>query len=410
MPEKTYNASTTTLQSGFPGVFRFPKYTVLWLSETISLIGDRILMIALIALIYRRTQSAAGLGLLSMLKAIPALVLASVAGVFVDRWSRKWTMVISNLIQGSLVLLLPVAGVLPAIFAIYLGMSVVSQFFMPARSASIPDLVPNGMLTAANSLFAIGFVGAMVVGPALGGWITERYGPDMAFLVDSFTFFVPAIAVACLSMPKAERVSARRSFAGEWKEGLALASGVPDVRAALILLGAAMTQVAGLSVLGMVLFDQRFGAGASGLGAAMSSMGAGMLAGAAAQGHLRRFMSAKRLAAAGAVVAGAGTAALAWMPSLPLCAACAALLGLGLISVQANSQTILQGVPAELRCRALGLGQAVSGSVTFLAAASLGSLAKYVPVHNAVLACGLAPIIAGICVLASRSRTPRNMS
>jgi predicted MFS family arabinose efflux permease len=376
-------------------------YTVLWLSETISLVGDRILMVALIAMVYRRTESAASLGLLSMLKAIPALVLASIAGVFVDRWPRKWTMVISNLIQGSLVLLIPVTGSLPAIFGIYLGMSVVSQFFVPARSASIPDLVPPEKLVAANSSFAIGLVGAIVVGPALGGWISDRYGPDMAFYVDSLTFFVPAVAVACLPIPQARRAPASSSFSGEWREGLALVRDSPDIQGALILIGVAMMQAAGLSVLGIVLLDRRFGASASGLGSVMSTMGAGMLAGAAAQGGLRRLMSGKRLAAAGAIAAGFGMAALPWMPSLPLCMACSFILGLGFISVQANAQAILQGAPERLRCRALGLGQAVAGSVTFLAAALLGILAKRIPIQVAVLACGMAPVLAGIGILMS---------
>jgi len=318
------------------GALRYPKFTVLWISETISLTGDRILLVALIALIYRQTQSATSVGLLSMIKAVPALVLGTIAGVFVDRWSHKWTMVIANLLQGLLVLLIPMTNILPIIFAVYLGMSIISQFFAPARSATIPDLVPEEMLLAANSLFAIGIVASIVIGPAIGGWITDLYGLDTAFYVDALTFLVPAIAVGCLVLPKVERSSARRALTGEWREGLTLVRNNADIQAALILIGATMMQIASLSVLGIIILDQQLGIGAAGLGALMSFMGVGMLIGAIAQNFLKRHFSHKQLAAAGAIVAGLGVTALPWMPSLSLCMACTLTLGLGFATVQAK--------------------------------------------------------------------------
>ena len=69
------------------------------------MVGDRLLMVALITLVYDRTGSAGVVGMLMVFKAIPALLLGSLAGVFVDRWNRKWIMVIANLLQGLLVFL-----------------------------------------------------------------------------------------------------------------------------------------------------------------------------------------------------------------------------------------------------------------------------------------------------------------
>lgn len=395
-------------QGRLPGVLQHPKFIVLWLSETISLIGDRILLVALIALVYQQTQSAASVGLLSMLKALPALLLGTLAGVFVDRWSRKWTMVTSNLLQGLLVLLIPLTNSLPLIFGVYLGMAIINQFFFPARAATIPDLVPREMLLSANSLFAIGMVIALVVGPAVGGWITDRYGLDIAFYVDAVTFLVPTIAVGCLALPQTKRDLASQALAGEWRDGFRLVRGSPDIQAALLLMGVAMMQIASLAVLGIVILDRQYGIGAAGLGALMSSVGLGMLVGAITQNFLKQRFSHRRLAAVGAVFAGVNVILLPWMPYLVLCMACTFELGRGFAMVQANAQTILQGAPEGMRGRVLGMAQAITGSVTFLTAGLMGILVKGIGTHAAFMISGMAAVISGGAILWSERHLVKN--
>jgi len=155
-------------------ILRSPAFVVLWLSEGLSMVGDRLVMVALITLVYDRTGSAGVVGLLMVFKAVPALLLGSLAGVFVDRWNRKWIMVIANLLQGLLVFCLPLAPGIAIICAIYFVMSSINQFFVPARSAAIPDLVPQETLMTANSMFAITIVFALAIGPAIGTWIMEK--------------------------------------------------------------------------------------------------------------------------------------------------------------------------------------------------------------------------------------------
>jgi predicted MFS family arabinose efflux permease len=386
-----------------PSVLRYPKFTVLWISETVSLIGDRILLIALISLIYQQTQSAASVGLLSMIKAVPALVLGTFAGVFVDRWSHKWTMVIANLLQVGLVLLIPLTKSLPVIFIVYLGMSMINQFFFPARSATIPELIPEETLLSANSLFAIGMVSSIIIGPALGGWIMDVYGLDLAFYVDALTFLVPAIAVGCLALPQTKRAFAPLALTGEWREGLKLVHRSADLRSALLLSGTAIMQIASLSVLGIVLLDRQPGVGAAGLGALMSSVGIGMLVGAIIQNFLKRYFSHKQLAAIGTTVTGLSIIVLPWLTSLLLCLACTLMLGLGLATVQANVQTILQSAPEQMRGRVLSMGQAISGSVTFLAAALVGLLSQQVGIRGTFMISGLVAIVAGTLIISRRS-------
>jgi predicted MFS family arabinose efflux permease len=338
-----------------------------------------------------------------MIKAVPALVLGTFAGVFVDRWSHKWTMVIANLLQVGLVLLIPLTKSLPVIFIVYLGMSMINQFFFPARSATIPELIPEETLLSANSLFAIGMVSSIIIGPALGGWIMDVYGLDLAFYVDALTFLVPAIAVGCLALPQTKLAAASLALTGEWREGLRLVRHSADIQAALLLGGVAIMQIASLSVLGIILLDQQVGVGAAGLGALMSSVGIGMLVGAIIQNFLKRYFSHKHLAAIGTTVTGLSIIVLPWLTSLLLCLACTLMLGLGLATVQANVQTILQSAPEQMRGRVLSMGQAISGSVTFLAAALVGILSQQIGIQGTFMISGLVAIAAGTLIISRRS-------
>ncbi len=164
MTENILSKTDSKIATGFTAPLQSPAFVVLWLSEALSLVGDRLIIVALLTLVYERTQSPGIVGGLMLVKALPPLLLGGLAGVFVDRWNRKWVMVAANLIQGLLVLLFPLSDTLPLLFVAFLVMAVVNQFFVPARAATIPSLVPASALLAANSLFSATFVSAMALG------------------------------------------------------------------------------------------------------------------------------------------------------------------------------------------------------------------------------------------------------
>ena len=113
---------------------------------------------------------------------IPAILFGSVAGVFVDRWSKKVVLVASNIWRGILVLLIPPllwlthdwqpVGVLPVGFLIILGVtflvSTLTQFFAPAEQSAIPLIVQEQDLLSANSLYTTTMMASVIVGFAVG--------------------------------------------------------------------------------------------------------------------------------------------------------------------------------------------------------------------------------------------------
>lgn len=393
MTEQTMIIEEKISGSPIKAVLRAPAFVTLWLSEGLSMVGDRMLMVALISLVYDRTGSAGAVGLLMVFKAIPALLLGSLAGVFVDRWNRKWIMVIANLLQGLLVFWFPFAHDLAIICTIYFAMSAVNQFFMPARSSAIPDLVPASTLVAANSLFAMAIVFALAAGPALGTLVIDWLGRDAAFYLDSFSFLIPAGAVAFLAIPRQARTDERFNLGSDLRAGLFFAMKHPSVLAALTTITAAFFVVGTISVSGVVITREVLHTESGKFGYLMSGLGGGMVVGAVLSNLLKSRLSGARAGLAGAALMGLALLFMPFSPNLPAACLSAAFIGLGMIFVQINGQVLLQTIAPDMRGRLMGISQTLMGSASFLASAVTGLMLEKINVNIVLWAVGISTII-----------------
>src|SRR5207248_2834049 len=134
------------------------NFVLLWLGGLISLIGDWVLIVGLPIYVYLLTHSVLALGITLLVSTIPNIVLGSIAGVFVDRWDRKRTMVITNLLLALALLPLLLVRTADRVWIVYLVAFVeacLEQFFSPAQNALLPALVEEAHLVQANSLNAL---------------------------------------------------------------------------------------------------------------------------------------------------------------------------------------------------------------------------------------------------------------
>ncbi|MEH2141247.1 MFS transporter [Nostoc sp.] len=174
-------------QKGFLPVLKNPNFLALWGGQVFSQLADKVYLVLMIALINTQfqasNQSISGwVSVLMMAFTIPAVLFGSVAGVFVDRWSKKAVLVATNIWRGILVLSIPFLlwlthdwkpiGVLPVGFLIILGVtflvSTLTQFFAPAEQAAIPLIVEEQHLLSANSLYTTTMMASVIVGFAVG--------------------------------------------------------------------------------------------------------------------------------------------------------------------------------------------------------------------------------------------------
>src|SRR5712691_1616441 len=82
------------------------NFALLWVGQVVSLIGDWVLLIALPFYVYALTGSVLATGAMFIAETLPRLVLGSLAGVFVDRWYRRWTMIVADVLRALILLLL----------------------------------------------------------------------------------------------------------------------------------------------------------------------------------------------------------------------------------------------------------------------------------------------------------------
>jgi MFS family permease len=172
---------------GFLPVLKNPNFLALWAGQVFCQLADKVYLVLMIALINSQfqasDQSISGwVSALMMAFTIPAVLFGSVAGVFVDRWSKKVVLVASNIWRGILVLLIPPllwlthdwqpVGVLPVGFLMILGVtflvSTLTQFFAPAEQSAIPLIVKEQDLLSANSLYTTTMMASVIVGFAVG--------------------------------------------------------------------------------------------------------------------------------------------------------------------------------------------------------------------------------------------------
>ena len=147
------------------------NFAFLWFGQVISLIGDWVLFVALPFYVYSLTGSTLATGIMFIVQTIPSILFGSVAGVFVDRWDRKRTMLIANLAQAITLVPLFIVHSQQWIWVVYIFAfieALISQFFDPAKSAIIPNLVDE------EHLLSCKFIELNEPGTHTPGWAIVR--------------------------------------------------------------------------------------------------------------------------------------------------------------------------------------------------------------------------------------------
>lgn len=233
-------------------VFRQRDFSLLWIGNFISMMGDWMLLVALPFYVFQRTGSALAMGAIFIVEVIPTLLLGSVAGVFVDRWSRRLTLVVTNVLSALVLLLLLLVQTRSGLWLVYVvafAESLIDCFASPAYSALVPLIVKEDRLSTANSANKLGVELTRLLGPALGGVILGLFGLTSIILVDSISFLFCALAAFFIFLP--EHIEDRQKAAGttinvdtniwrEWIEGLRLVRGTRIVAAVFIVTGISM--------------------------------------------------------------------------------------------------------------------------------------------------------------------------
>jgi MFS family permease len=198
-------AASTSDSSGFGSLFSNQQFMSLWIAQIFSQFADRAVFVLFVAVLTTQSEalsSTHSIGAAEMTSwlyvafTIPAVLLSPVAGVYVDRWSNKMVLIISNLARACFVVLITVPWIAhypKACLMLALLISIGSQFFGPAETASIPRLVKKEDLLHANSLFFTTMMIALGFGFAIGEPLISRTGIGNAPFAIASGFLLAAI-------------------------------------------------------------------------------------------------------------------------------------------------------------------------------------------------------------------------
>src|SRR5262245_60723382 len=194
--EHTHMATTAPLPLSFREVLRERAVRRLWIAQIVSIFGDFLAVFAVFALVtfeLHGTPTQVSMILVSYLA--PLAIVSPLAGVYVDRWNVKWTMIASDAIRGVLVLTLVFVHDLNTIYGVFFALSTVSSFFVPAQSVAVRTIAPVAGLITVNALMTQAIQASQIIAPGVSGAMVQLLGANSCFLFDSVSFFFSAAMV-----------------------------------------------------------------------------------------------------------------------------------------------------------------------------------------------------------------------
>ncbi|MDO8848216.1 MAG: MFS transporter [Coriobacteriia bacterium] len=263
---------------------RSRDYRCLWLGQLVSVIGDKVNQIALGILVYEATGSGLQMGIVLALSMLPAALFGMVAGAYVDRFDKRRTMIVADLLRAVLVLSVPFVAEysIVAVYAVALLVATVSLFFEPAKLSLIPKLVDEEQLMAANSLDNATVSAAELAGLAFAAGLVASMGTRLAFFLDSATFLVSALFIFGIGHRETRQSGEVAPTGGVWAdvvEGTRYIWQHDLLRDLLLVYSAATAAVAAAGLFFYVLALEKFDGGAPGLAVMDGAITVGLLIG-----------------------------------------------------------------------------------------------------------------------------------
>ncbi|MFH1655088.1 MAG: MFS transporter [Candidatus Omnitrophota bacterium] len=290
--------------SRFREIIKNKNFSLLWFGQIVSQFGDRLIQMSLIALVYAIAPgSTFQLAKLLSFTIIPVFLIGPVAGVYVDRWDRRRTMAICDLLKTALIFSIPFIFITkPTLISVYIIIFLVfclSRFYVPAKLSIIPDLVKPKNLLLANSLANTTGMVAAAFGFGLGGILVDAWGAKGGFYLASLTFLISAtmiflIGTKIMGHIKKERILEvgkevieviKKSVAAEIKEGVVYLVNHKEIRFIINVLFLLWSALGAIYVVSIVFVQEVLGTATKDLGLLIMFVGMGLFVGSLVYGR-----------------------------------------------------------------------------------------------------------------------------
>jgi MFS family permease len=395
----TVPTSGTTAGSG-PGLAHNRNYQLTWFGGAISGLGDIVFTTAVVlwvGAIIAKDKPWAPLAVSGVLVSalVPTVVLGAVGGVYADRWNRRRTMLITDLIRAAVVgalILLPTwgdhLGIGAKLGLVYAGVAVenaVAQFFNPARFGLLGVVVPDADRERAGSISQGTQALTSIIGPPLAAplLISASHGPQWALAVNALSFLVSFIAISFIRVPASDlepdRSGPPHSAMQDFRAGLRFLLGNPILRFVIVAIVIVTFGAGAINVLDLFFVTRNLHVAASLYGLVDAAFGAGLTAGAILFAAVGGRIGARKVFAYGLLLGGIGV--VGYSRSTVLWEAMVILFALAVPIAGVNSMVgplLFREVPRDMLGRIIGVINPVQQAASFASIAIATWLASTV--------------------------------
>lgn len=374
-------------------LLRQPAFALLWVGELVSFVGDDIFFIALSLWVYQLTGSITTLATTLVVATVGQGLLGLLAGALVDRWDRRSTIIVTDIVRALIVasipFVLPVS--IPGGLALVMVLNVGTVFFRSAVYALIPSIVRQDELPTANALFQTTERFAEVIGGVVGGAIVLIAGYRTVFFLDAASFFASTVCVvlmpvmwrAGLSVPE------KRNISTEISEGLRYIWQVPLQRVLALLVIPGYLTLA-FSALQTPMIRTTAGLSVMAFGVINSAVGAGKLASAVVLSGARGQWARASFVVIMYLITAVATIAFGLTTAYPILIASAFLFGMGNVATNiANATLTMANTPSGILGRVIANRQVFIALVKVTGTLAFGRLADLYGPPAALVSLGL---------------------
>jgi MFS family permease len=390
----------------FGVVFRslkYRNYRLFFSGQSISLVGSWMQRLALPWLVYHMTGSTVLLGVVGFAGQIPSFVLAPVAGVLTDRWSRYRVLLMSQIISmvlAALLAYLSLAGIIQIwqIITVSILLGCVNAFDVPSRHSFVIEMVEKkedlGNAIALNSLM---FNGARLIGPSVAGIILVSAGEGICFLINAVSYIFVIISLLMMKLNIKSDRKLKPQILKELSDGFSYTFGFAPIRHLLILLTISSLLGMSYSVLMPAFAKEILHGGSNTYGFLMGAAGFGAFLGAIFLASRKSVLKLDRIVPVSAMIFGAGLIGLSFSKVFPVSLMLMIFIGLGMMMQTAATNTVIQTITDDdKRGRVMSFySMAIMGTAPF-GSLLAGSAAKVIGTPWTIFSGGIACIIGAL--------------
>jgi MFS family permease len=188
-------------------VRELPTFTLFWLGQSLSEIGNRLTGFGLGIWVYQHTHTVTQLSLVIFLTTLPGVLITPFVGAFVDRWNRQWIIIFSDLAAALVTLTLALLLLTDhlQVWHTYLSAfftSMCGSFQMTAKSAALPMMVPKNWIGRANGLIQFSTAVGQLSAPILAGVIIATFQLQGLLLIDFSTYLIGLFTLLVIQIPQ----------------------------------------------------------------------------------------------------------------------------------------------------------------------------------------------------------------